>query len=95
MTTIVLLAAALTLLQPEVRQRAAWALGEIESSAAVPNLTPLLKDPDDAVRAMVAWALGEIESASALPALEAVREDKSPAVRRAVRWAIANIDDRH
>ena len=73
---------------------AAWALGEIESSAAVPSLTPLLRDPEDDVRAIAAWALGEIESASALSALEAVRDDRSPAVRRAVRWAINNIDDR-
>ena len=60
---------------------AAWALGEIESSAAVASLTPLLRDPEDAVRAIAAWALGEIESASALPALQAARDDRSPEVQ--------------
>ena len=64
---------------------AAWALGEIEDSAAVRTLTPLLADPDAEVRTVAAWALGQIESGSALPALEKAKDDSSPSVRRAVQ----------
>ncbi len=69
------------------------AVCQIEDSAAVRSLTPLLKDPDADVRVIAAWALGQIESGSALSALEAARDDRSPAVRRAVQWAIRQIDD--
>jgi HEAT repeat protein len=48
---------------PELRWRAAEALGRIGPGArdAVPDLTAALKDPDEAVRRWAAWALGRVE----------------------------------
>ena len=43
-----------------MRQSAAEALGEIGSAEALPQLIPLLKDPDPAVRRSAVRALREI-----------------------------------
>ena len=43
-----------------VRQQAAWALGAIGDSRALPGLLPALKDTDAGVRKQAAWAIGAI-----------------------------------
>ena len=47
--------------QPEVRRGAAEALGEINSSEALPSLKQALNDPEASVRTKVGWAISEIE----------------------------------
>jgi CubicO group peptidase (beta-lactamase class C family) len=47
--------------RPDVRQMAAWALGQIEDATAVRSLTPLLKDPDTDVRVVAAWAAASLD----------------------------------
>ena len=56
------LAGRLTDVHPEVRDRSASALGEIEDAAAVEPLVKALQDSDARVRARAAWALGEIRA---------------------------------
>ena len=77
----------------EVRDRAAWALGELEEPAAVPALVRALGDSDAAVREKAAWALGEIEQASAVPALTAALKDGDLKLRRMAAWALGEIED--
>ena len=80
----------------EVRKNAAYALGHLESPAAVPGLAKALaSDPDADVREMSGWALGQIQDSSALPALmSAVRSDTSSDVRLISVWALAEIESR-
>lgn len=80
----------------EVRKNAAYALGHLESPAAVPGLTKALaSDPDAEVREMSGWALGQIQDSSAVPALmSAVRSDTSSDVRLIAVWALAEIESR-
>ena len=77
---------------PEVRDRSAWALGEIEDPAAVPGLTRALRDADAKVRATVAWALGEIEDPSAVSGLIESLKDAEVTVRQKVVWALGEIE---
>ncbi len=45
---------------PDVRQQAAFALGQIGDDAAVDALTKALKDPSADVRQQAAFALGQV-----------------------------------
>ncbi len=45
----------------EARKQAAWALGQIESTAALAGLTAAIEDErNPEVRRMLIWAIGEI-----------------------------------
>jgi HEAT repeat protein len=77
----------------EVRDRTAWALGELEEPAAVPALVRALGDGDAAVRAKAAWALGEIEDPSAVSGLTAALKDGDLDLRRMAVWALGEIED--
>ena len=78
----------------DVRDRSAWALGEIEDAAAVPALVRALQsDRDRRVRATAAWALGEIEDASAVNGLVSVLKDPDVALRKKAAWALGEIED--
>jgi len=78
----------------EVRDRSAWALGEIEEPAAVPALIRALqRDGDRQVRATAAWALGEIEDPSAVQGLVSVLNDSDLEIRRKAAWALGEIED--
>jgi cyclophilin family peptidyl-prolyl cis-trans isomerase/HEAT repeat protein len=68
---------------PEIRARAALAVGRIGDDAAVPRLTELLNDDGtEKVKATAAFAIGEIESGKGAGALlSALQESKSGAVR--------------
>ena len=77
----------------DVRDRSAWALGEIEDAAAVPALTRALRnDSDRGVRNRAAWAMGEIEDASAVEGLVAVLGDPDAELRKQAVWALGEIE---
>jgi cyclophilin family peptidyl-prolyl cis-trans isomerase/HEAT repeat protein len=72
-------------LHPNIRERAALALGRIGDDRALPQLIQALKvDGDNDVRQTCAFAIGEIESPAGVEALIAVLEDTTqPAEVRA------------
>jgi HEAT repeat protein len=82
----------LTDVHPDVRDRSAWALGEIEDPTAVEPLLKALDDGDARVRARAAWALGEIEHPSAVSGLLAALADREAAVREKSVWALGEIE---
>lgn len=61
--------------QPDLRARAAYALGMIGDPTAAPALSAGLKDPEWAVRAMAAKALGRLRETESIPALAATLSD--------------------
>ena len=73
-----------------VREDAAYALGHLESAAAVSVLVARLShDPAPKVREMIAWALGQIESKAATEALAATAQhDAAEDVRAMAVWAL-------
>ena len=75
------------------RQRAAWALGELEAPRAVEQLIALLDDQDPEVRATAAWALGEIKENRSEAALLAHLADSDPIVREMVILAIGELEN--
>jgi HEAT repeat protein len=77
---------------PDVRDRSAWALGEIEHPSAVEPLVRAFHDSDARVRTRIAWALGEIEHPSAVDALVAALKDSDAAVREKSVWALGEIE---
>jgi HEAT repeat protein len=77
-----------------VREKAAWALGEIKGASAVGPLIWSLKDENLNVREAAAWALGEIRDDSAIkPLIQALKDDKDWYVRQAAAWALGWIGD--
>lgn len=78
-----------------VRVDAAYALGRLESAAAVPVLVARLPhDPAPKVREMIAWALGQIESHAATEVLASTAQhDASEDVRAMAVWALGQIQD--
>jgi HEAT repeat protein len=77
---------------PDVRDRSAWALGEIEHESAVEPLLGALQDSEARVRVRAAWALGEIEDASAVTGLLAALSDGDADVRAKSVWALGEIE---
>jgi HEAT repeat protein len=76
------------------RRNAAWGLGALDASEAVPALIEALKDPEAGVREQVAWALGAIGDHRAVDALVGALSDSAPGVRRQAAWALGAIGDR-
>jgi HEAT repeat protein len=76
------------------RRNAAWALGALKDSEAVPALIDALKDTDAGVREQVAWALGAIGDHRAVDALVAALGDSAGGVRKQSAWALGAIGDR-
>jgi len=66
-----------------VRSHAAWQLGRLGDTSAVPALIRLLQsDENEDVRWTAAWALAELGDGAAIPALEVASEtDESDEVR--------------
>lgn len=75
------------------RRNAAWGLGALDASEAVPALIEALKDPEAGVREQVAWALGAIGDRRAVDALVAALSDSVAGVRRQAAWALGSIGD--
>jgi len=76
------------------RANAAWALGAMRNSQAVPLLSRTLRDTESAVRARGAWALGALDAKEAVPALIEALKDTDAGVRQQVAWALGAIGDR-
>jgi HEAT repeat protein len=75
------------------RRNAAWALGALDDSRAVPPLMKSLRDTDEKVREQAAWALGALDDAKAVQALVSALRDSAATVRRQTAWALGAIDD--
>jgi HEAT repeat protein len=74
---------------PLVVEAACWAAGEREDAGAVPTLTRLAREHEDAmVREAAVAALGAIGDEAGLPAILAATQDK-PTVRRRAVLALA------
>ena len=73
-----------------VQEKAAWALGDLESRLAVPALIEALKDDGANVRAMAAWALGEIKDQKSLESLIEALADKNDYAREMIIKAVAD-----
>ena len=76
------------------RKHAAWALGALDSSEAVPALVEALKDSDAGVREQVAWALGAIGDRRAVDGLVGALGDAAAGVRKQAAWALGAIGDK-
>ncbi len=78
---------------PQVRQGAIAALGELGNRQALPTLRKiLLNDRDAAVRTEAAYRLGKLGDQADLPSLQkAAKADTTPLVHLWTTWAIANI----
>lgn len=76
------------------RKNAAWALGALDASEAVPALIDALKDTDAGVREQVAWALGAIGDHRAVDGLVNALGDSMAGVRKQAAWALGAIGDK-
>ena len=68
---------------PEIRRRAALALGRLAQEWAIPSLGAAISDDDPRVRQQAAWALGYIPSAQAVHALPRALRSPFEGVREA------------
>jgi len=78
-----------------VREDAAYALGHLESAAAVPVLIARLPhDLAPKVREMICWALGQIQSHASTEVLASTAlHDGAPDVRAMAVWALGQVQD--
>ena len=75
-----------------VRSNAAFALGELGSKEAVPQLLALLNDPHERVRKSGAKALGMIGAREAVaPLIQALNHDTSLIVRKSAIRSLGQI----
>lgn len=77
---------------PEVREAAAWSLGELENPRAIDGLTQAANDPTTAVRLAAVWALQEMEDERAAPALLRALEDASADIRLMGALGLSELD---
>ena len=88
------LVAALDDADTETRIHAAWGLGTLGDTTAVPALAQSARDdPDSGVRKMAVHALGVLPSSDAKPALHAALGDPEPDVRWNAALALAQQED--
>jgi HEAT repeat protein len=75
---------------PELRAKAAWALGYMGSRESMYDILPLLHDPHRRVRQQAAVALMHVEDPEAIPALEiAAAAEKDAWVKGDMQRAIS------
>ncbi|MBD3193381.1 MAG: tetratricopeptide repeat protein [Candidatus Heimdallarchaeota archaeon] len=79
----------------EIRERAAWIIGEIDAKEAISNLMKVMKeDEDENVRRTAAWALGKMKAKKAVSELlTRLKVDDSPVVRQDIAWALGKITE--
>ena len=65
-----------------MRNNAAFALGEVDATEAVPHLIALMDDPEEWVRKSAAKALGMLKAVQAVTALDLATNDPSSVVRK-------------
>ena len=78
-------------LAPFLRHRAAVALGESRSRAAVPGVEAALADEDPVLRLMAARALAKLAGPEASGALAALAEDPDPSVAKVALQGLAAV----
>ena len=77
-----------------IRARAAFALGSVQDSAAIPDLQRALRDPDSSVRRDAAFALGQLgDPAVAASLLGALDEEADSVVRDRMIEALGKCGD--
>ena len=75
------------------RRNAAWALGVLDDTRAVPSLIATLTDREAPVRKQSAWALGVIDDNRAgKPLIDALR-DADAEVRETAAWSLGVLDE--
>lgn len=79
---------------PIVRDNAAFALGEIGDTSAIPYLIKALKDKDEWVRKSAIKALGILKAKEAIPALIELVNDSSQTVRKSLARTLGQIGDK-
>jgi HEAT repeat protein len=79
--------------EPMLRHRAAVALGEIGSAAAVPDLTASLGHPDPVQRIHAARALARIAGPGAGPPIAGLLEGDDPSVAKVAAQMLARVGD--
>jgi HEAT repeat protein len=77
----------------DVRQTAAWALGNVGSRTAAEPLAAALSDANPEMRRRAAWALGNLNLKQAPPALINGLKDSDPEMREITAWALYEIED--
>jgi HEAT repeat protein len=77
-----------------VRAHAAWALGNLQDRAALPDLQTALGDPDPEVRLRSAGSLGLLRAPEAVPSLVGLVADPDPLVRAMAVTALGELGDR-
>ena len=87
------LIAALRDAKPDVREQAAFALGQIRDRRAVEPLISALKDANADVRQQAAFALGQMRDRAAVEALVIALKDTDADVREQVAFALGQIRD--
>jgi HEAT repeat protein len=75
------------------KSRAAYILGQIQSTAAVPNLLTLLRAKDTGLRSNAVFALGRIGDARAIPAIVERTNDSDPYVRSSAIFALIKMKE--
>ncbi|MBI3561709.1 MAG: HEAT repeat domain-containing protein [Gammaproteobacteria bacterium] len=78
---------------PQVRRLASKALGQIGEIATIPDLLPLLDDPDRQVRATTAIALGSYRLPQAAQIILDALPTAKPSVRTGMVYALGQIND--
>ena len=77
----------------DVREMAAWGLGQGDDDTATQALRNAVQhDADERVKTTAAWALGTIGDATASAALDAAMADPSARVRSRAAWALGQIE---
>jgi HEAT repeat protein len=74
-----------------VREQAAFALGQFRATSAVPALVVALKDSAANVREQAAFALGQIRDPRAIDALTEALKDASADVRQQAAFALGQL----
>ncbi len=90
--TIFSLSATLSHKNPSIREKAAAALGQLQSEAAILALIQALEHQDSSVRRRAAAALGQLQSEAAIPALIQALEDQDSDVRRRAAAALGKFN---
>mgnify|MGYP003424959210 CR=1 FL=1 len=75
----------------DVREQAAFALGQIRDRAAVEALVIAIKDPSPDVREQVAFALGQLRDPRAIDALTTALKDANADVRQKAAFALGQL----
>jgi HEAT repeat protein/beta-lactamase regulating signal transducer with metallopeptidase domain len=75
----------------EVRQQAAWALGQIDSPAGVPALSAALGDADPEVATLAAYSLGQIAPETPPAELTRAATSGSGELRHTALWALTRM----